>query len=388
MEDKIKAYVTYQFRFKKGEEKTQLVEEVLSNLLERYETLKETYQDEERAYRETIARVGDFSSLDVEKEPRYTLSPGLYDVGLLVAMVLSVFGVVALVLQGGLAFIITMISVVLFVGSAYYTYHKAQYEKDVNGDIELFHLYLDKSFSYLKTSFIFWGISFSVLFGQLLAGIILFIMGANDPLSVMLNIGEFIMLYLFMFVISSLIVGFVFYMIYQKIIEHYTYLSGKDSLKGSFSKGFGLVKSSSGISKNTYEKLVLGILLFTGLVSLIATGNIHEGSSSTEAPMIFFIFRLLLPRNYFLGILLLVPYTGFFILAVKKLMNKSVEIKKVILMYATIFVGYFLVAIIGDALVTARLFFDSAFNPITTIFVSVVAVLIITLVYNLFKGSD
>ncbi|MGM0436539.1 MAG: hypothetical protein ACQEQA_05755, partial [Bacillota bacterium] len=230
MEDKIKKYVEYHFRFKKGKEKEELVEEVYGNLVDYFHSRKETHGDETLAYRETIGRMGDFSDVNTEANAGFSLMPGVYDVGLITSLVLSVFGLVAVFLHSSLAFIFTVLSILMFVASAYYTYHKAQYEKNVNGDIDTFHLYLDKSFSYLKTAFIFWAGTFSLLLAIMFANAVLFMNAANNPFEVFDNIGELILLYFLSFVLATTIIGIFFYMLYERIMAHYRFISGKDHL--------------------------------------------------------------------------------------------------------------------------------------------------------------
>ncbi len=312
MEDKIRKYVEYHFRFKKGKEKDELVEEVYTNLLDRFNALKEDYGDEEKAYRETIARMGDFSKIEADDNPEYSLLPRVYDVGLIVALALSVFGLVAIFLHSSLAFILTVVSIVIFVASAYYIYHKAQYEKNVNGDIDTFHLYLDKSFSYLKTVFIFWALTFTILLGLLFAGIFTFMSGVNNAMEAFSSPGQLVLAYLLSFLVAAALIGGLFYLIYTKIMEHYRYISGKSHLEGSFQKGLGMLR----LQRNTVDlskaiKLfVPWFMLLIVVISLMAPMMIRIGSIRlvAEGPALTMMFELIQPRYFFSGGLLLIAY--------------------------------------------------------------------------------
>lgn len=384
MEDKIRKYVAYHFRNKRGKEKDDLIEEVTSNLLERFEELKDTYDDETRAYRETIARMGDFTDVDRDYNPAYTLTPELHDAGLLVGVVLGLFGLVAIFLHASLAFLLTVVSIVLFVSSAYYTYHKAQYEKTVNGDIDRFHLYLDKSFSHLKTAFIFWGITFTILFGQLIAGTIIFIEGINNPMFVISDLAAFIGLYFFSFSIATVVIGVFFHHIHAKIMTHYYSLSGKDHLDGTFKKGLGMLKWDGFFKTMTLRKALPFIAMGFLLVGLFTSIRLHGLNGYIEWPVIPMVFELIAPRYYFIGALLIVTKAALVAASIKVIRHPSSSHRWMHLSAFSIFAAY---ALTYGLVLQNTFYFPSFLNMLTLMAFYLVIALVLSILSRIKRGE-
>lgn len=391
MEEKIRKYVEYHFRNKKGKDKESLIEEVTNNLLERYEELKEAYGDEDRAYRETIARMGDFTDEEREFNPVFTETPRLYDVGLLVGVVLSVFGLVAIFLYSSLAFILTVISIVLFVASAYYTYHQAQYEKTVNGDIDRFHLYLDKSFSYLKTAFIFWGITFTILLGQMIAATILFIEGVNNPINAITNIQDFIGLYFFSFLIASIVISVFLYKIHKGIMKYYHHISGKGSLDGTFKKGWGMLQGDYTIFDISFNNLLPWIALVLFILSLILPIRIHTGElpdgylHSDSVPAFVMMFQLLHIRYEFIGVFPLLTSVWLAIVIIKNLRRPSGRILWFIISTLSVIIGYYLTVTLAPSDVSVS--FTTALNSVVVLLVLLI-IMLARLIYQVINKTQ
>ncbi len=365
MEDRIKKYVEYHFRFKRGKEKEDLVEEVSGNLIDYFYQKSEAYGDEDRAYRETIARLGDFSDVNPEAARQFSLMPGIYDVGLITAAVLSAFGLVAVFLHTSIAFILTVLSISMFVASAYYTYHKAQYEKNVNGDIDTFYLYLDKSFSYLKTAFVFWALTFSLLLAGMFANVIMFMNAASNPFEAFDNIGELVLVYFFSFVLAAIIIGIFFYMLYERIMAHYRFISGKEDLEGSFKKGLGMVafeESSFIVSVKPYAPWVM---LVFALISLLAPLSmvLDFGSVYYDSIALIALFNLMQPGTYFIGIVLLVAYGFMGIALIKSIRDEDKKMGLVFISFILGIAAYMVVGFVIDQFVEGSyIMFTSTFN--------------------------
>ena len=381
MKEKIRHYVEYHFRFKEGKEKEELVEEVTSNLIDRFETLKEKYGDEQKAYREAIGHMGDFSEVETDDRIEYTLRPKLYDVGLVVALTLAIFGLVSVIMQGNLAFVLTVASIVVFVASAYHSYHNALYEKNVNGDMDYFYLYLDKSFSYLKPAFIFWAITFSVLLGQTIAGMVLFMVGAGDPLNAIQNIEGiegFIGIYVFGFLIATPIIGVLFYFVYMRIMDHYRYISGKDHLKGSLAKGMGMLrfeKSPDIDWKRVTRTIAPWFMLLIYFVSLLSPMALERdyGSRVTYQPLVGMIFSLMSPEFYFTGLILLLGYGLGFTALIQTIRKRSASFKWVIITTIGLIASLLLVTILLNVVnESTYLSFLTPFSLIALVFGGVV----------------
>ena len=88
MNEKLKSYVDYYFRFDEREDIEEVKAEVLGNLIDRYEEYLEKY-DEEKAYVEAIKSMGDFKVNEEIVE-----DPLLVDTGLLISLVTAIFALV------------------------------------------------------------------------------------------------------------------------------------------------------------------------------------------------------------------------------------------------------------------------------------------------------
>ncbi|MFW6299070.1 MAG: hypothetical protein ACOC14_05255, partial [Bacillota bacterium] len=274
----------------------------------------------------------------------------------------------------------------MFVASAYYTYHKAQYEKTVNGDIDRFHLYLDKSFSYLKTAFIFWGITFTILLGEMIAATILFIEGVNNPMSAITNIQDFIGLYFFSFLIASIIIGVFFYKLYQRIMMYYYHLSGKDHLDGTFKKGLSMLKGDDLSISKVFEKSLPWfalIFLFIGSISPIELDISYR--HTRHAPAFMMMFDMIAPRYYFTGILLLIAKIALIIVIIKSIRHSEFPKKWLPFSALGVLSAYVIVYLI---LFQDTTHFVSPVNMVTLMFAYLVIVLVAAVVSKLNKRQD
>src|SRR5690554_6936637 len=143
MKEKIRQYVNYQFRFDKREEIEEIKEEITANLIDRYNEYLDSGKSTEQAYIEAIKSMGDFSDNpenDISSE--YSIKPSIPDILLLCSTILSIFGLLIILFSNVTGTIVTVISIVLFSGSAYYLYSYSQYIRKEEMNIEKHNLLL------------------------------------------------------------------------------------------------------------------------------------------------------------------------------------------------------------------------------------------------------
>ena len=231
MEKKIKEYVHHYFRNDRREDIDSLINEIIANLLDKYHHYLQSGDDEETAYVNTIKSMGDFFD-QTQTSSEYNLKPTWADVALVVSIVLGVFSVVSLVLASSLAYILIILSIGSFGAAAYFLYASSQYALLQDCDVLAHNLLLKKLFKYLKSAFISWTISLSVMFGQLLASIAFLIQGSTIAnLMIQGSIWIIIVIYLITFILSFAVFISLFYLLYLRLHHRYTDLTGETVLK-------------------------------------------------------------------------------------------------------------------------------------------------------------
>jgi len=127
MEDKIREYVNYQFRFDNREDIEEMKEEIIANLIDRYHEYLKEGKSKQEAYIEAIKQMGNFANVEEDIDNEFSLKPSIADVSLVVAMILSVFGLLLLFMNFLAGAITTVISIVCFSSASYYMYANSQY---------------------------------------------------------------------------------------------------------------------------------------------------------------------------------------------------------------------------------------------------------------------
>jgi len=242
MHDKIRQYVNYQFRFDERSDIEELKEEIIANLIDRYEEYRQKGLSEEEAYIEAIKSMGDFSQHEYNKiSDEYSIKPQIPDILLMCGAILSIFGMILTLYNGVAGTIITAISILLFSGSAYYLYSYSQYIRKQYMDIDKHNLLLTKIFKYMKTSFIFWAISLSLIMTRLVISIITGLILLDPTIISVDDIGAFITIIVLLFIGTLSIFLYVFNKIYQRLMNHYYLLTGNKELRGKIKESYDFV---------------------------------------------------------------------------------------------------------------------------------------------------
>lgn len=159
MEEKIRQYVNYRFRFDRRPDVEELKEEIIANLIDRYYEKLNAGKTEEEAYVESIPSMGNFSEYD-NVPYEYSFKPSFSDIFLVCSVMTSIFSSLLTFVSSALGILVLMLSMLFFGSAARYLYAYSQYVRKEELDIPKHNLLITKIFKYVKTNFIFWAISF------------------------------------------------------------------------------------------------------------------------------------------------------------------------------------------------------------------------------------
>jgi hypothetical protein len=265
MNEKLKAYVDYYFRFDEREDIEEVKAEVLGNLMDRYEEYLDKYEDEQKAYVEAIKSMGDF-----KEEEELVEDPMFVDTGLLVSLVTAIFALIGVLFSNVLGIVVLMVSISLFVASAYILVGKAKVFIEEEKDIEKSKFHLQKIFSYMKASFTFWSITLSLLGAKLLYSLVVsmaFLGGMNNgfyeedfTILLILSFVVFVLLLVILLVLSRVI--------YARLMHQYYLMTGDPDVESKVQKGLSFIKNSSPNEKDQVRGIftkVLGAKYFVRL---------------------------------------------------------------------------------------------------------------------------
>jgi len=342
MEQKIREYVNYQLRFDKRDDIDELKEEIIANLTDRYNDLLNQYNDQEKAYVEAIKQMGDFSGNCFNNVPDdFSIKPSIPDIALLIGAILSVFGLLFLFINTALGAVITVISIITFSGTAYYLYSYSQYVRKNHMDIDKHNALLKKIFKNMKTSFVFWSISLSIILSKIVmsivGAIIIFFYTAdidiNDPTSItMINPRLITFITVVLFVILLIIFLSIFNNIYNNLIDKYYFLTGETSLQGSIEENFYLLRNKkskeqtqwlSNIINYKYLIPIFGLLYIIPSLLFRIKINYSSGSSGITIILGAIIESLVDSDTIFIAIPILLLSIAIIFIIIRSLIKKE-----------------------------------------------------------------
>ena len=294
MKDKIREYVEYQFRFDHTINVEETKAEIIANLCDRYDELFAKYQDEEKAYIETIKQMGDFNAHQEDIPEEYSIKPSWPDIAMIVATVFAVMGFAVTVFSLTYGAIMVAISISLYAASCYYLYHYSQYVKKTEMDISKHNLLLEKIFQYMKTNFVFWGISISLIASNLIQGIVSLFAGygfltitslfGTNPSDIFAGAYSLLYIGIITLVISLVACYIILTRLYKKLMRKYYYLTGNQSFKSHIQIAEEFLNGEEKEKVNflpvlkvlTSRVAILLINMFTFLLAIDCTVNIHN----------------------------------------------------------------------------------------------------------------
>ncbi|MFK5883642.1 MAG: hypothetical protein QM489_04800 [Candidatus Izemoplasma sp.] len=250
MYNKIEEYVIFKLRNDSSKDKDEKKEEILSNIIDRYDALCEKTNDQEYSYIEAIKAYGEFTNEDKEAE---SYKPEIAEMLLVSATILSVTSLIVTLLSGVAGVIVLGVSITLYSVGTVYLFQFSKFVQSEEYDIEKYNLFIDKTFSYMKTNFIFWSIALSLIFARMIYSLVLLIVLTTtiDTWNI-----EYFRVLLFLAVVGFFIVfaiiGSLFIVLYRKIMIKYADLTGKNDVKSVWVKAKEFISNEYIPKKNIF----------------------------------------------------------------------------------------------------------------------------------------
>ncbi len=255
-------------RSKDHEEKK---DEIISNIIDRYVEMYKDTKDKSYSYVEAIKTFGEFPT-DSNDEDSY--KPQVAEMFLVSATVISVISLIVTLLSGVAGAIVVGISITLYAVGAVYLYQYSKFIRREEYDIQKYTSFIDKVFSYMKTNFVFWAISLSLIFTRMIYGIIVLFATAMTMDS--LRIEDFYGILVFSvigFLIVFAIISSLFIGLYRRLMKKYTDLSGNNDVKSIGLKAKEFITHNYTQKKNIFLRkwfypvlhLIISVILLTDI---------------------------------------------------------------------------------------------------------------------------
>lgn len=279
MHKKIIEYVNFKLRNDESSDIQDKKAEIIANTIDRYDELFEKYHDEEYAYIEAIKSIGEVLGEETEET---TYRPEFAEMFLISATVLAIISLITTFLSGIAGIILLGISITLYAVGAVYLYQASKFAKTEEYDISKYQLFLDKCFSYMKTNFTFWALTLSILLTKIIYSIFMYIATISSINSI--SIADFQSIVIFSvisFIIIFLIICLIFVVLYRKLMQKYTALSGNKDIQ-SVGKKVKLflnkgTKDKPNLFQNKWFYTIINIIVMIFVViDIIVTTNSYN----------------------------------------------------------------------------------------------------------------
>jgi len=346
MEKQIRNYVNHYFRFDHREGLEDLKEEIISNLIDRYNSLIEDGEKQEKAYVESIKSMGDFQAPQNEDVPLefQRSTPALPEYALITSVIFAIFSTILLIINGAIGAIFTAFSISLYAVGSYYLYAKAMHVKSADMDIELYKAYLRKIFKYMKTCFSFWTFNLAFISAVIIQSIATFLTGFMQldnqisPDQLLNLVGVFIMISIISFVLTFVVFTIISYKIYMRFKYKYYLLTGEKQIKGKLKDTLDFMKDTEDSKMDSiYLVLIYVFGVFINAVGYLVNTIIQTKSGQWNNPFITQIFKMI-TLEFGYGLLLLIGPVGIifsFIWYYKKNKNIWVILTAFIIQFVT-----------------------------------------------------
>ena len=346
MEKQIRNYVNHYFRFDHREGLEDLKEEIISNLIDRYNSLIEDGEKQEKAYVESIKSMGDFQAPQNEDVPLefQRSTPALPEYALITSVIFAIFSTILLIINGAIGAIFTAFSISLYAVGSYYLYAKAMHVKSADMDIELYKAYLRKIFKYMKTCFSFWTFNLAFISAVIIQSIATFLTGFMQldnqisPDQLLNLVGIFIMISIISFVLTFVVFTIISYKIYMRLKYKYYLLTGEKQIKGKLKDSLDFMKDTEDSKMDSiYLVLIYVFGVFINAFGYLLYATIHTKNGQWNNPFITQIFKMV-TLEFGYGLLLLIGPIGVifsFIWYYKKNKNIWVILTAFIIQFVT-----------------------------------------------------
>ena len=306
--EKIKNYVIYLFKVNQINDLA-MQEEITANLIEKYNHLLNEGLDEEKAYLETIKSVGNLNLKEKPIEQKFAYKPNWANISFYVALILGILGTVVLFVSTPISIILTAVSLALYVGASYYSYHLSQYVLKEERDILKHNELLRAMFGHLKTVFIFWNINISYWIAGTFTDSFIYHFILFDQQAILTNdiFGLFIGRLLISLVLF-IIIFIIFKLLYNSLEAKYFELTKENKLNGILKdKGlFSLSNKANIIISKTFYIIIT--LIYAFIVSSSSHKIILSASGSYGVTIYYNLFEIPQQLNSFLGIIAIIAF--------------------------------------------------------------------------------
>lgn len=313
MKNRIKEYADYHFRFDGRDNIDEVKDEMISNLIDRYNDYVTEGKKEEEAYIETIKYLGEISQTEEDS----------FDTGgkmswALIAMVtvtaLSYSAALLSLFSSLIGLITTMISIVLFATAGYHLYVSSQFEKKEKYDLELQRVNMRIIMKYFRQNYFPWSFSLTISFTGVVMGLI-FLMTSENLASIIMNDGIFAVIAVYG------IVGFIVFVIIFKLLKllekklysNYTYITGEripDLMSRNLFNGLGFSFDINGY---------LVFLIFSSIGINLTYATVHISSNFSVNG----VYLSLIPDLPLLLIPIFITISAMILMVIKKNMKRT-----------------------------------------------------------------
>lgn len=233
MHQKIIDYVNYQFRFDKRENIESIKQEMIANLIDRYDDLISKGIDEKTAYIETVKRIGNLDETNENKvDDMYIQKPSWALVSMMTVSVLAIGGLALSLISNLVGLLITLGSIGLFATASYALYADSQHRRALEHDIDSQKSYFQIILKTFNRNYIIWSMAIAIVFSSLILNFI-FLLSADSISQIVLegSFGQVIAAFLFVWFIIFIILFVILKSLQGYLYKKYIYITGDSMSK-------------------------------------------------------------------------------------------------------------------------------------------------------------
>lgn len=262
MHQKIIDYVNYQFRFDKRENIESIKQEMIANLIDRYDDLISKGIDEKTAYIETVKRIGNLDETNENKvDDMYIQKPSWALVSMMTVSVLAIGGLALSLISNLVGLLITLGSIGLFATASYALYADSQHRRALEHDIDSQKSYFQIILKTFNRNYIIWSMAIAIVFSSLILNFI-FLLSADSISQIVLegSFGQVIAAFLFVWFIIFIILFVILKSLQGYLYKKYIYITGDSMSKEDPSQTILMTQF-----KQSYELVLFLYVMLTTL---------------------------------------------------------------------------------------------------------------------------
>lgn len=228
MHQKIMNYVNYQFRFDKREHIEMIKQEMIANLIDRYNDLINQGYSEKDAYIETVKRVGNIDETkDLKVDEIYIQKPTWALIVMITVSVLAIGGLLVSIISNLYGLLITLGSICLFATASYALYADSQHKRALEHDIDSQKTYFQAILKTYNKNYVIWSITIAIVFSSVILNLI-FLVSPDSISKIVLdgNLGQVVAVFFIMWIIIFLILFAILKSFQGFLYKKYVHITG------------------------------------------------------------------------------------------------------------------------------------------------------------------